>query len=383
MHFQLTDDQKLIQDTAREFAQNELAPLAGKFDEEQRFPSEIVGRLAELGFMGMFVPEEFGGAGTDNLSYIIAVEEISRVCASTGVIVSVNNSLVCHPLLKFGSDEQKRRVLTPLAKGQKLGAYSLTEPGSGSDAASLRTVAVKKGDRYVLNGRKCFVTNGPNADFVLIFATIDPTKRSKGICCFIVEKGMKGFSVGTIEKKMGIRAALSCELVLDDVEVPAANLLGEEGQGFKVAMNTLDGGRNGIAAQALGIAQASLDASVRYAKERVQFGKPIAEFQAVQWMLADMKTSIDAARLLTYRAAVSKETQEYYGLETAEAKLFASHVAVDCAIKAVQIHGGAGYMHDHPVERFMRDSKITELYEGTSEIQRLVIANNVLKAAAK
>ncbi|MBI3893216.1 MAG: acyl-CoA dehydrogenase [Candidatus Wallbacteria bacterium] len=379
MDFQLSDDQKLIRDTARDFAQNELAPLAGKFDEEQRFPTEIIGRLAELGFLGMFVPEEFGGAGTDNLSYILAVEEISRVCASTGVIVSVNNSLVCHPLLKFGNEEQKRRVLTPLARGQKLGAFSLTEPSSGSDAASLKTVATRKDGGYVLRGQKCFVTNGPNADYVLVFATLDPAKRSKGIACFILEKGMKGFSVGTIEKKMGIRAALSCELVLDDVEVPAANLLGEEGQGFKIAMNTLDGGRNGIAAQALGIAQASLDASVKYAKERHQFGKAISEFQAIQWMLADMKTETDAARLLTYRAAASKETQEYYGLETAEAKLFASHVAVASAIKAVQIHGGAGYMHDHPVERYMRDSKITELYEGTSEIQRLVIANNVLK----
>ncbi len=379
MDFQLSEDQKLIRDTAREFAENELAPLAATFDHEQRFPSEVIGRLAELGFMGMAVPEEHGGAGTDNLSYIIAVEEISRVCASTGVIVSVNNSLVCNPLTKFASDEQKEKFLVPLARGEKLGCFALTEPGSGSDAASLTTTAKKDGDHYILNGAKCFATNGPNADAVLIFATTDREKRSRGIGCFIVEKGTPGFSVGTIEKKMGIRAALSSELILDNVKIPASNRVGEEGQGFKIAMNTLDGGRTGIAAQALGIAQACLDASVRYAKERVQFGKPIADFQAIQWMLADMKTHIDASRLLTYRAAAAKESQSYFGLETAEAKLFAAETAVMCGIKAVQIHGGAGYMRDHPVERHMRDSKITELYEGTSEIQRLVIASNLIK----
>ncbi len=379
MNFQLTEEQKLIQDTARDFAEKELTSLAAKVDEEQRFPAEVIGRLAELGFLGMVVPEAHGGAGTDNLSYILAVEEISRVCASTGVIVSVNNSLVCSPLMKFANDEQKQRFLEPLARGQKLGAFALTEPSSGSDAASIRTTAVRDGDSYVLNGTKCFCTNGPNSDVVLIFATMDPSKRAKGICCFLVEKGTPGFRVGTIEKKMGIRAALSSELVLEEVRIPASNLLGQEGKGFNIAMATLDGGRNGIAAQALGIAQAALDASVKYAGERKQFGKPIAEFQAIQWMLADMKTHLEAARLLTYRAAVAMDTQEYFGMETAQAKLYASEVAVQNALKAVQIHGGAGYMHDHSVERNLRDSKITEIYEGTSEIQRLVIASNLLK----
>ena len=379
MNFQLTEEQKLIQDTARDFAEKELTPLAAKVDEEQRFPAEVIGRLAELGFLGMVVPEAHGGAGTDNLSYILAVEEISRVCASTGVIVSVNNSLVCSPLMKFANDEQKQRFLVPLARGQKLGAFALTEPSSGSDAASIRTTAARDGDSYVLNGTKCFCTNGPNSDVVLIFATMDPSKRAKGICCFLVEKGTPGFRVGTIEKKMGIRAALSSELVLEDVRIPVANLLGQEGKGFNIAMATLDGGRNGIAAQALGIAQAALDASVKYASERKQFGKLIGEFQAIQWMLADMKTHVEAARLLTYRAAVAMDTQEYFGMETAQAKLYASEVAVQNALKAVQIHGGAGYMHDHSVERNLRDSKITEIYEGTSEIQRLVIASNLLK----
>ncbi|MBI4871271.1 MAG: acyl-CoA dehydrogenase [Candidatus Riflebacteria bacterium] len=378
MNFDLSEEQRLIRDTARDFASTELAPLAATLDLEQRFPSEIVGRLAELGFMGVFVPESYGGAGADTLSYVMAVEELSRVCASTGVIVSVNNSLVCSPLLKYGTEEQKQRWLVPLAKGQKLGAFALTEPCAGSDAASLRTVAVRDGDSYVLNGVKCFCTNGPNSDVVLIFATIDPAKRTKGITCFIVEKGTPGFSVGTIEKKMGIRAALSSELVLEDVRIPASNRLGEEGKGFGIAMYTLDGGRVGIAAQALGIGQACLDASVRYAKERQQFGKAIAEFQAVQWMLADMKTELEASRLLTYRAAVAVDTQPYFGMETAQAKLFASETAERCGLKAVQIHGGAGYMHDHPVERHLRDSKITEIYEGTSEIQRLVITANLL-----
>lgn len=380
MNFELTEEQILIRDTAREFAQQHLLPLAPILDSEARFPRESLPRFAELGFMGMCVPEEYGGSGTDTLSYIIAVEEISRVCAASGVIVSVNNSLVCNPLMVFGSEDQKRRFLAPLARGEKLGCFSLSEPGSGSDAAGLRTTAVADGDHYVLNGTKNFVTNGPDADTALVFTSVDLERKHKGVTCFIVEKGTPGFSTGVVDRKLGIKGAPSCELLFEDCRIPADQVLGEPGQGFKIAMNTLDGGRIGIAAQALGISQACLDAAIRYSKERVQFGKPISGFQAIQWMIADMSTEIEAARMLTYRAALAKDRKAYFGQEAAQAKLFASEVSARCASKAVQIHGGAGYMKDYPVERYMRDAKITEIYEGTSEIQRLVISSNLLKA---
>jgi butyryl-CoA dehydrogenase len=330
--------------------------------------------------MGMMVPEELGGAGMDCVSYTIAVEEISRVCASTGVIMSVNNSLVCQPILEWGTPEQKMKFLPDLAKGKKLGAFSLTEPEAGSDAGNIQTTAVLSGDNYVINGTKIFVTNGGKADVVLLFASIDKALKAKGLTAFLIEKGMPGFKIGKKENKMGIRASDTSELIFEDCKVPKANMLGQPGQGFKIAMRTLDGGRIGIAAQAVGIGQACLEAAVKYAKERKQFGKPICEFQAIQWMLADMAVEVDAARFLTLRAAYTKDKGVSYSKEAAMAKLFASETAVKSAINAVQVHGGYGYMKEYDVERYFRDAKITEIYEGTSEVQRLVIAASLLKA---
>lgn len=379
MDFLLTDEQKLIQQTAREFAQNEVAKDAAERDQTAQFPSHHVKKMAELGFMGIMIDPKYGGNGLDTVSYAIVIEELSRVDASVGVICSVSNSLVCFGIENFGKEETKQKYLVPLAKGEKLGAFCLSEPGSGSDAAGMKTTAVLKGDHYILNGTKNFITNGLNADFYVVIAHSDPSQRHKGISAFVVEKGFPGFQVGKKEKKLGIRSSDTASIMMEDCAVPRENLLGQEGEGFKVAMMTLDGGRIGIASQAVGIAQGSLDAAINYAKERVQFGKPISTFQSIQHMLADMETHVNAARLLTYQAAWKKDQNQKYSHDSAKAKLFASETAVDVSSKAVQIFGGYGYLKDYPVERFMRDSKITEIYEGTSEIQRLVIARDLLK----
>ncbi len=379
MDFLLTDEQKLIQQTAREFAQNEVAKDAAERDQTAQFPSHHVKKMAELGFMGIMIDPKYGGNGLDTVSYAIVIEELSRVDASVGVICSVSNSLVCFGIENFGKEETKQKYLVPLAKGEKLGAFCMSEPGSGSDAAGMKTTAVLKGDHYILNGTKNFITNGLNADFYVVIAHSDPSQRHKGISAFVVEKGFPGFQVGKKEKKLGIRSSDTASIMMEDCAVPRENLLGQEGEGFKVAMMTLDGGRIGIASQAVGIAQGSLDAAINYAKERVQFGKPISTFQSIQHMLADMETHVNAARLLTYQAAWKKDQNQKYSHDSAKAKLFASETAVDVSSKAVQIFGGYGYLKDYPVERFMRDSKITEIYEGTSEIQRLVIARDLLK----
>jgi butyryl-CoA dehydrogenase len=379
MDADLTDEQRLIQKTAREFAQREVAPVAAANDEHHRFPADLVRRMGELGLMGVAVPEAWGGSGMDTVSYVLALEEIAVACASTAVIMSVNNSLVCDPILKFGSDAQKRDVLAPLASGRKLGCFALSEPEAGSDAAAQQTRAVRDGDAWVLNGTKNFITNGPHADWVVLFAMTRPEAGHKGISAFLVPTDAAGLRRGPPDRKLGITAAPCCQIFLEDCRQPASALLGGEGDGFKIAMSTLDGGRIGIAAQALGIARASLEASCRYASERSTFGKPIAQHQAIQFMLADMATETDAARLLTLRAASLKDRGARHTTESAMAKLCASEVCNRAAKAAVQIHGGYGYLKDFPVERFYRDAKITEIYEGTSEIQRLVIAQSVLR----
>ena len=377
--FSLDRDQELIRDSVRDFAQSVLKPRAADYDRSRQFPLDNWKRCAEMNLTGMMIPEEHGGAGFDCVSYIIAIEEVSRACASTGVILSVNNSLVCGPLLKFGNDDQKKRYLAPHARGEKIGAYCLTEPGAGSDSAALRTTAKKKGDTYILNGTKVFVTNGEAASTFLVYATIDPALRHKGITAFLVERGFSGFKQGKPERKMGITCSGSTEIVLEDCEVPAANRLGAEGEGFRIAMHTLDGGRIGIAAQALGIGQAALDESLHYSRTREAFGKPIAELQAIQWKLADMATEVEAARLLAYRAGWARDNKDRCSLEASMAKLYASEACMRAAHQAVQVHGGYGYINEYTVERLFRDARITEIYEGTSEIQRLVIAKEVLK----
>ncbi|MGC8896918.1 MAG: acyl-CoA dehydrogenase [Bacteroidota bacterium] len=379
MNFQFTEEQWMIKETARRFAEEELAPTVAERDEKEEFPEEAVKKLGELGFMGMMVPTNYGGAGLDTISYVLAVEEIAKVDASTAVIMSVNNSLVCYELNEWGTEEQKQKYLVPLASGKMLGAFALSEPEAGSDASNQRTTAVLDGDSYVLNGTKNFTTNGLHADVVVVFASTDRSKGSHGISAFIVEKGTPGFSVAKKERKLGIRSSDTVSLSFEDCRVPVANRLGDEGIGFKIAMKTLDGGRIGIAAQALGIAQASLEASVRYSKQRKAFGQYLSEFQAIQFKLADMVTNIEAARLLTLEAAAKKDAGERYTEIAAMAKLYASRVAVECALEAVQIYGGYGYIKEYPVERFLRDSKITEIYEGTSEIQRIVIARGLLR----
>jgi alkylation response protein AidB-like acyl-CoA dehydrogenase len=379
MDFQFSEIHEMIRETARKFAQERVAPGTIERDEREEFPKAIVGELAELGFMGMMVPEEWGGAGLDALSYALAVEEISKVDASVGVIMSVNNSLVCFGLNKEGSQLQKERFLRDLASGRKLGAFALSEPEAGSDASNQRTTAVRDGDFYILNGVKNWITNGSTADIVLVMAATDKAKGAKGISTFIVEKGTPGFTVGKKERKLGIRSSDTVSLSLTDCRIPAANRVGEEGGGFKFAMKTLEGGRIGIAAQALGIAQACLDASTRYAKERKAFDHPIAELQAIQFKIADMATSVEAARMLVYRAAFLKDSGSPFGQEAAMAKLFASKIAVQAALEAIQIHGGYGYVREYLVERYLRDAKITEIYEGTSEIQKIVIARSLLK----
>jgi butyryl-CoA dehydrogenase len=363
----------------REFARSEIAPVAAHHDRTREFPYENVRKCADLNLMGVMVAEAYGGSALDTVSYTLIIEELSRACASTGVIVSVNNSLFCHPVEKFGSEDQKGRFLAPHAKGEKIGCFCLSEPGAGSDAGSLQTTAALRGDEYVVNGTKNFITNGVAADTALVFAVTDRDKKHHGISAFLIEKGRPGFRLGKDEIKMGITCSGSVEMVFEDCRIPRANLLGDEGMGFKIAMNTLDGGRIGIASQAVGIARACLEESTRYSRQRQAFGKSISEFQAIQFMLADMATEVDAARLLTHRAAWTKDQGSRFSLEAAQAKLFASEVAMRSAVKAVQIFGGYGYMNDYPVERYFRDAKITEIYEGTSEIQRLVIATNLLK----
>ncbi|MFH1314689.1 MAG: acyl-CoA dehydrogenase [Candidatus Eisenbacteria bacterium] len=379
MDFDLKEHQQMIKETARDFAEKEIRPVAGKSDEEAALPDGVLGQLGELGFMGMMLPEEFGGAELDCVSYAIAVEEISRGDASVGITMSVHNSLVCQPVLDYGNDEQKKRFLPDLAQGKTLGAFSLTEPEAGSDAGNVQTTAALDGDHYVINGTKIFVTSGGKADIVILFASTDKEAKAKGMSAFIVEKGIEGFKVGKKEDKMGMRASDTSELVFEDCRVPKENLLGGEGSGFRIALKTLDGGRIGVAAQAVGIGQACVEAAVRYSKERKQFGKPICAFQAIQWLLADMATEIDAARFLTLKAAFLKDKGLRYSKEAAQAKLFASEAAVRAAINAVQVHGGYGYMKEYEVERHFRDSKLTELYEGTSEVQRMVIAASLLK----
>jgi butyryl-CoA dehydrogenase len=379
MDFDLTAEQELIQKTARDFADREIAPKAAELDETGRYPEEIIRAMAGLGFMGIAVPEEHGGAGMDNLSYALAMEEISRGCASCGVIMSVNNSLACDPLLEFGTDAQKKEWLAPLARGDKLGCFGLSEPGSGSDAAAMMTVARRDGAAWVIDGAKNFITNAPQADLAIVFAKTDASTGHKGISALLVPlKNHPGVSTGPKERKLGIHAAWSSAIYLDGARVPYENLLGKEGDGFKVAMRALDGGRIGIAAQALGIAQAALDAAVRYSKERIAFGAPLAKLQAIQFMIADMATELEAARLLTWRAARMKDDKVRHTAESAMAKLMASEMATRVTHKALQIHGGYGYLKDFPLERHYRDARITEIYEGTSEIQRLVIAASVL-----
>lgn len=381
MNFELTEEQNLIRDMVREFAEAEVAPTAKIRDEEERFDRALMfDRLSELGLTGIVFPEEYGGGGADYISYAIAVEELSRVCASTGVTLSAHLSLCANPIYLFGSEEQKQEFLAPLAKGEKMGAFGLTEPSAGSDAGGTKTTAVRKGNEWILNGTKIFITNGGEAETYVVFARTDKdAKKHYGISAFIVEKGTPGFTFGKKEQKLGIRSSPTLELIFDNCCIPAANLLGEEGQGFKVAMKTLDGGRIGIASQALGIAQGALDAAVNYAKERKQFDTPIGKFQGVQFQLADMATQTEAARLLVYNAAYKASNGLSYSQASAMAKLMASETAMKVATQAVQILGGYGYTRDFPVERMMRDAKITEIYEGTSEIQRLVIGAALLR----
>ena len=379
MNFQLTEEQILTQKTAREFADNELAPGVVERDEKKIFPKEGIKQMADLGFMGMMVEPKWGGGGMDSISYTIAMEEISRVEASSGVVMSVNNSLVCYLLEKFASDHLKEKYLKPLASGKKLGAFSLSEPQAGSDASNMRTFANKDGDHYYISGTKNWVTNGINSDYVILFAVTEKGIGHKGVSCFLVEKGWDGFETGKPENKLGIRASDTCELYFDNVKVPAENLIGNEGEGFKIALATLDGGRIGIASQALGIAQASLNASVAYSNERIQFGKPISKNQAIQFKIADMGMEIEAARLLIRQAAWKKDQKQNYGHLASMAKVYASEVAMRASTQCVQIHGGFGYMRESGIERLMRDAKITQIYEGTSEIQRVVIARELLK----
>ncbi|MGG5768524.1 acyl-CoA dehydrogenase AcdA [Bacillus wiedmannii] len=379
MHFKLSEEHEMIRKMVRDFAKNEVAPTAAERDEEERFDRALFDQMAEIGLTGIPWPEEYGGIGSDYLAYVIAIEELSRVCASTGVTLSAHTSLAGWPIFKFGTEEQKQKFLRPMAEGTKIGAYGLTEPSSGSDAGGMRTTAKRDGDHYILNGSKIFITNGGIADIYVVFALTDPESKQRGTSAFIVESDTPGFSVGKKESKLGIRSSPTTEIMFEDCRIPVENLLGEEGQGFKVAMQTLDGGRNGIAAQAVGIAQGALDASVEYARERHQFGKPIAAQQGIGFKLADMATDVEAARLLTYQAAWLESEGLPYGKESAMSKVFAGDTAMKVTTEAVQVFGGYGYTKDYPVERYMRDAKITQIYEGTQEIQRLVISRMLTK----
>jgi alkylation response protein AidB-like acyl-CoA dehydrogenase len=379
MDFELTEEQRMVRDTTRAYAEKELKPVASRLDHDSVYPQEQLEKLSAMGLMGVFVPEEFGGSGLDRVAYVAALEEISKVWASLGVIMSVNNSLVCGPLVRFGTEAQKQRYLPRVASGEWLGCYALTEPAAGSDAGSIQTQAKRAGDDYVLNGNKVFTTNGSRANLAIVYAVTDPSSGKNGISAFLVERQTSGYVVDKIEDKLGLNASETAALRFENCRVPRENLLGHEGEGFRIALETLDGGRVGIAAQALGIAQACLEASLAYSQERKQFGEPIANFQAIQWMLADMATEIDAARLLTYRAASLQQQGKNVTREAAMAKLFASEASNRAAYKAVQIFGGYGYIKDFPVERFFRDARVTTLYEGTSEIQRLIIARQLLR----
>lgn len=379
MNFEFTEEQIMIQESAKEFAVNEIAPTAIERDKNAVFPAEIVKQMGELGFMGMMVSPDYGGAGMDTISYVLAMIEISKVDASLGVVMSVNNSLVCWGLESYGSDFIKEKYLTPLAQGKKLGSFALSEPEAGSDATKQKTTADKDGDFYILNGIKNWISNGQSADYHLVMATTDKEKAHKGISTFLVEKGTEGFEHGVKEDKLGIRSSDTCSITFDNCKVPVENLVWEEGKGFNFAMNTLNGGRIGIASQAIGIAEASMEASIKYAQERKAFGKEIAKFQAIQFMISDMAVKIDAAKMLTYKAAAVKDAGKSYVSEAAMAKLYASKISVECALDAIQIHGGYGYVREYLVERYLRDAKITEIYEGTSEIQRIVIARSLLK----
>ena len=378
MDFTLSKEHQMARTLFRDFAQNEVKPLAQEVDEKEMFPKATVEKMQKLGFLGIPMPKEYGGQGCDTLTYVMCVEELSKVCGTTGVIVSAHTSLGADPIKKFGTPEQKEKYLRPLASGEKLGAFGLTEPGAGTDASGQQTKAVLDGDEYVLNGTKIFITNGKEADIYIIFAMTDKSKGTKGISAFIVEKGTPGFTFGTKEKKMGIRGSSTYELIFTDCRIPKENLLGQEGKGFGIAMQTLDGGRIGIAAQALGIAAGALESTIAYVKERKQFGRSIAKFQNTQFQIADMATKVEAARQLVYRAAMAKDTQQRFSVEAAMAKLYASEIALEVTSKAVQLHGGYGYTREYDVERMMRDAKITEIYEGTSEVQRMVISGNLL-----
>jgi len=379
MVFALTKEQEMIQTVIRNFAKNEVEPLAAELDALERFPRETFEKMRQAQMLGLPFPTKYGGAGGDNISYAICIEELSRHCATTGVMYSVHVSLGSDPIYKFGTEEQKQKYLIPMAKGEKMGAFGLTEPNAGTDSAAQQTVAVRDGDNYILNGAKAFITNGGEADIYIVFAMTDKSQGTRGISAFIVEKEFEGFSIGKKEEKLGIRGSSTTELIFKDCVVPAENLLGKENRGFKVAMQTLDGGRIGIAAQALGIAQGALDQATGYMNERIQFRKTLSEFQGLQWMVAEMGTAVEAARLLVYRAAYNKDNGLQFSKEAAMAKLFASETAMSVTTKAVQLHGGYGYTRDYPVERMMRDAKITEIYEGTSEVQKMVIAAALLK----
>lgn len=372
--FNLSEEHIQLQQTFREFAENEVKPLAKELDETERFPTETVQKMAEMGMMGLPIPEELGGSGVDQLGYVLAVEELSKVCATTGIILSAHTSLCCWPIMTFGTEEQKEKYLKPLASGQKLGAFALTEPSAGTDASMQKSTAVLDGDHYILNGNKVFITNAGAADVFIVFAMTDKEQGTRGITAFILERDMPGFTMGKPENKMGLRASSTCELVFDNVRVPVENRLGAEDKGFKIAMATLDGGRIGVGAQAVGIAQGAIDEAVKFTKERIQFGRRISQFQNTQFTLADMQTRTDAARMLVWRAAAAEQEGQPYTHLAAMAKLFASETASYVANRAVQLCGGYGYTKDYPVERMMRDAKVTEIYEGTSEVQRMVIS---------
>jgi butyryl-CoA dehydrogenase len=379
MDFSFAKEYEVCSSMFREFAENEVKPIAEEVDEEERFPLETVRKMAKCGMMGIPIPKEYGGEGADTLTYIMAVEELSKVCGTTGVILSAHTSLCAVPILEYGTEEQKQKYLIPLAKGEKIGAFALTEANAGTDAAAQQTIAEDKGDYYLLNGNKIFITNAGYADVFIIMAMTDKKAGTRGISAFILEKGMPGFSVGKHEKKMGIRGSSTSELIFEDVRVPKENLLGKEGKGFGIAMKTLDGGRIGIAAQALGLAQGALNETINYTKERKQFGRSISKFQNTQFQLADMHCKTEAARNLVYKAAWKKDQKQAYSLDAAMAKLFAAEVAMEVTTKAVQLHGGYGYTREYSVERMMRDAKITEIYEGTSEVQKMVIAGSILR----
>ena len=384
MDFTLDKKHEMARQLFADFAEKEVKPLAQETDELEQFPEETVKKMQKLGFMGIPIPKEYGGQGCDTLTYVLCVEELSKVCGTTGVIVSAHTSLCCDPILTYGTEEQKQKYLVPLAKGEKLGAFALTEPGAGTDAQGAQTKAVEDGDSWVLNGSKCFITNGKYADIYIVFAVTDVLEDAKGrknkrFSAFIVEKGTPGFSFGTKEKKMGIRGSATYELIFEDCRIPKENLLGTRGKGFGMAMHTLDGGRIGIATQALGIGEGALEATINFVKERKQFGRPIGAFQNTQFQLADMATRMEAAKMLVYKAAMAKQTQRVYSVEAAQAKLFAAEAAMAVTTKAVQLHGGYGYTREYDVERMMRDAKITEIYEGTSEVQRMVISGALLK----